>query len=131
MISDHVVFSSPHFRIEPGEDSETNPGIFGRALATWVASQLRSRGVPIEEVIPEDYGRAVIIYHKPFRLWVACASLDGETDRWQMFIAAEQGLLGKLFGGAKLDAEVRQFRAHYRALVEAVPNVSNVEWQDS
>jgi hypothetical protein len=131
MISDHVVFSSPYFRIEPGEDAETNPGIFGRALATWIASQLRSRGVPVEEVIPEDYGRAVIIHHKPFRLWVACASLDGETSRWQMFIATEQGLLGKLFGGATFDAELKQFRAHYRALVEAVPDILNVQWQDS
>ena len=31
--SDHVTLTSAFFPVEPGEDAETNSGIYGRALA--------------------------------------------------------------------------------------------------
>lgn len=42
------------FEIEPGEDQETNPGVYGRAFAHWLADRLRSRGEPVEQVLAED-----------------------------------------------------------------------------
>ena len=35
MITDHVIFSSPYFKVQPGEDEETNPGIYGRSPSGW------------------------------------------------------------------------------------------------
>jgi hypothetical protein len=37
-------FSSDAFAVTPGEDQETNPGIFGTAPATWVSEQLIRAG---------------------------------------------------------------------------------------
>jgi hypothetical protein len=129
MISDHVTFSSSSFKVEPGEDEETNPGIYGKALAEWMAAQLRLRGVAVEEVIAEDFGRCVMVQRKPVMLWVACASLDGSSTEWQMFIALERGLIARLRG---IDgrAELEQLRAHYRALVREIPGVADIEWQE-
>jgi hypothetical protein len=129
MISDHVVFSSSHFQVEPDEDEDTNPGIFGKALAAWIAGELRSKGIQVEDVIAEDYGRAVIIHHKPFRLWVACSNVAGEPNRWQMFVATEQSLAGKLFGRRSRGGDLERVRARYRELVPAIPGVSGIEWQ--
>jgi len=130
MISDHVVFSSPYFVVEPGEDAETNPGIYGRALAGWVARTLESRGVAVEGVIAEDFGRCVMIKRKPFKLWVVCASADGASTRWQMFIALEQSPLAKLFSRTDPEPELRKLREQFRAMLRDVPAISEVEWQD-
>jgi hypothetical protein len=68
MNADHVVFRSSYFPVEPGEDKETNPGIYGKALAAWVAEKLQARGVPVGDVIAEDFGRVVIVRGAPFLL---------------------------------------------------------------
>ena len=83
----HVIRTA-EFSIQPGEDSETNPGVFGRALADYLAAQLRSRGVGVEEVIPEDFGYCIMLKRKPLRLWIACANRAGRTDEW---IAVAEG----------------------------------------
>jgi hypothetical protein len=47
-------FESSAFAVTPGEDQETNPGIFGRALASWVSEQLIGEGFNAGSVIAED-----------------------------------------------------------------------------
>ena len=115
--------------MEPGEDSETNPGIYGRALARWVAERLNKRGLVVEQVLAEDFGRCVLIRSKPFKLWVACASLDGSRTRWQMFIALEQNPITKLFTRADPESDLKKLREQFRAVVGEVPDVRDIEWQ--
>jgi hypothetical protein len=131
MIRDHVVFSSARFAVEPGEDGDTNPGIYGKALAAWVADGLRQRGVAVEATIAEDFGRCVMVRQRPYRLWVACANLDGSTTRWQTFIALEQGLMARFFGSANSKIELARLRGHMRSLIQESPDVKEVEWQDN
>ena len=52
-------FESSAFEVAPGEDEETNPGIFGKALAAWLAEQLSSAGYTTREIIAEDFGWAI------------------------------------------------------------------------
>ena len=40
-------FESSAFLVAPGEDEETNPGIYGKALAQWLAEQLRAAGFSV------------------------------------------------------------------------------------
>jgi hypothetical protein len=129
MSSDHVVFSSRHFAIEPGEDEETNPGIYGKALATWVAAKLKQRGVAVERIVAEDFGRCVMVRSKPFMLWIGCASLDGDAARWQMFVTLEQGLIARLFGRSEAQTELDRLREHFRAIVQDIPEATDIEWQ--
>ena len=130
MICDHVSFSSPYFAVETGEDKETNPGIYGKALACWVAERLQAHGISVDGgVIAEDFGRCVLVRRKPFMLWVACANADGSTTRWQTFIAFENSLLNKLFRRIDPASDLQRLREHYRAIVEEVPGISDVVWE--
>jgi len=130
-ICDHVSFSSSHFAVEPGEDEEANPAIFGHALATWVAERLQAHGIPVEGgVIPEGFGRCVMIRREPFMLWVTCANTYGSTTRWQMFIALEDSLTRLLFHLADPTPDLQRLREHYRAIVKEVPGVADVVWEE-
>jgi hypothetical protein len=128
--SDHVTFTSSAFPVEPGEDEETNPGIFGKALASWVAQKLRDRGISIIEELPEDFGRIVIVRRKPFMLWIGCASMDGSHTQWQMFIALELGLfLGRLLHRKEGQRQLDRLRLQFQAIVAEIPGVTDVEWR--
>jgi hypothetical protein len=62
-------FASTLFEIEPGEDEEINPRMYGRQLAAWLKTQLEACGYAVEPVIAEDWGRCL--------MWVGCGN---ETD---------------------------------------------------
>jgi hypothetical protein len=49
-----LAFESSAFLPVPGEDEATNPGIFGKALAQWLGTQLHLSGVAAGEIVPED-----------------------------------------------------------------------------
>ena len=99
-------FTSSRFEIEPGEDEEINPRIYGRQLARWLKERLEERGYPVEAIINEDWGRCLMCSRRPFMLWVGCANMtdddmagndvgaDGPppaTDKiiWHCFVTAE------------------------------------------
>jgi hypothetical protein len=84
----HLIRSSG-FPIEPGEDADTNPGVFGRSLAKYLAAQMQARGWNVESIIPEDFGYCVVLARKPFLLWIGCGNRSDRTDEWIAFAAAE------------------------------------------
>jgi hypothetical protein len=130
MTSDHVVFRSPGFAVEPDEDRQTNPGIYGKALAAWVADKLRARGVAVEDqIVAEDFGRVVVVQRTPFMLWVGCASVDGSTTEWQLQIAAEFTVFARLFRRVDPTPAIAALREHLRAIVQEAPDVSDIAWQ--
>ena len=57
-MDDVIRFRSTRFRVEPGEDAEINPGIYGRQLADWLRERLIEAGEAVEPVIAEDWGAA-------------------------------------------------------------------------
>jgi len=78
-------FESSAFAPLPEEDLETNPEIFGKALALWLAEQLSAAGFTTGHVFAEDFGWCVPIESKPHSLYVSCASTDRASDRWGVF----------------------------------------------
>ena len=38
-----------------------------------------------------------MVQRKPFMLWVGCGNEQGSTNRWSIFVEAEQGFLQKIF----------------------------------
>jgi hypothetical protein len=88
-------FVSSAFTVTPGEDQETNPGIFGRALASWVSEQLTEAGFHPGGVIAEDFGWCVPVKSPPYSLYVVCAS--GElANHWQIFAFSEGALADRI-----------------------------------
>ena len=81
------------FKPEPGEDAQTNPGCYGKALAEWISATLQTSGRGVEGIIPEDWGWCVVVDRGEFMLWVGCGNVQEEPLpaelTWHCFVEAE------------------------------------------
>ena len=99
MQSPLLAFSSGAFPVASGEDDRTNPGVYGRALARWLAEGLRTRrGLATAEPIAEDFAWCVPIETAGFQAYVACASSGESTEDWRVLVFVEGGILKRLMG---------------------------------
>ena len=124
-----VTFTTDFFKPIAGEEEETNPGRYGKALAQWLAEQLKERGVSVEGVIPEDFGWVVMVSRKPFLLWLGCGNTDGSTTEWSVFPVAEMSALQRIFKPADTAPEIEKLKVHLSVLVPSIPGVTNVVWE--
>jgi hypothetical protein len=119
-----LIFECPDFAIAPGEDHETNPGIFGKSLARWLAEQLHAAGFPAGAVFPEDYGWCIPIGAKPQSLYIVC---EGNGDmHWRVFAYTERRLLARLFGQDKDTALLNEVFTAMRHALESAPSIHNL-----
>ena len=126
-----LLFRSAAFSAEPGEDEATNPGIFGKALATWLGARLRERGVECRDVIAEDCGWCLPVGASSERTYVACAS-DGEPDdqspgSWRVFAFRDGKLLAKLFGRSKDADSLEAIYTAVKDVLQAAPEVQDLQ----
>lgn len=119
-------FESSAFPVIPGEDEHTNPGIYGKALAQWLAEQLRARGVLAGDVIAEDFGWCVPVESKPHSLYVACASTEEKPNYWRVFAFAEGGAMARLFGKDKSAESLSTLFAAVKQILESAPVVQGL-----
>jgi hypothetical protein len=131
-------FRSDLFRVEPGEDEETNPGRYGRQLARWIADRLRARGVTVESVTAEDWGWRVGCRRGPHRLVAACGNVD-DTERegalpapptdvaWHCFPVVEAPFWRRLLRGRDVDDALASFNGELRAIFEGEPRIRLIE----
>lgn len=119
-------FESSAFPVTPGEDDETNPGIYGRALAQWLAEQLRAAGFQAGEVISEDFAWCVPVASAPHSLYVACASIGDAPNHWRVFAFAEGGVMARLLGKDKRAEAVATLFTAVRRCLESTPTISNI-----
>jgi len=95
-------FKSSKFDIEPGEDEEIKPGMYGRQLARWLKQRLEEKGYTVEDIVNEERGRCLMCSREPFMLWVGCGNMinpqgvgeesilpSKEKIVWRCFVAAE------------------------------------------
>jgi hypothetical protein len=115
-------FESSAFPVAPAEDDETNPGIYGKALAHWLAAQLRAAGFPTGDVIAEDFGWCVPVQSKPHSLYVACASGEA-SDQWRVFAFAEGGVVARLLGRDTRADSLASLFAAVRGCLQSDPRV--------
>jgi hypothetical protein len=119
-------FASSEFAITPGEDSETNPGIYGKALANWLSQQLRSKGVPAGEAFAEDFGWCVSVESSPHSLYVACANAPDIPDGWRVFVFAEGGILARLLGRDRSAEAVQNLYRTTKDCLEQAPGARDI-----
>ena len=135
---DGYYFKSSKFEIEPGEDEDINPRIYGRQLATWLKARLEECGYQVEDIIDEDWGRCLMCAREPFWLWVGCGNVydydtakpgDGppakEDVTWLCFATAEMSFLKNLFRKKKVHpaAAVAKLHADLGRILRAEPQI--------
>lgn len=127
-------FKSTRFAIEPGEDEETNPRIYGRQLAAWLKAQLEQRGYQVEPVIVEDWGHCLMCSRVPFLLWVGCGNVSDLGDRqrsppdsedvvWHCFSKAEIPFWRRIFQNMDTSAQLARLNADLDAIFLSEPQI--------
>jgi hypothetical protein len=123
-----VTFETEHFRPEPGEDEPTNPGRYGWSLATWLAEQLRTRGVEVVGICPEDFGWILVVSRRPFLLWLSCGNIDGSETEWMVYPVAEPSWIQRLFKRVNPEPALEGLWRQVQELVPMIPGVRNIVW---
>jgi len=103
-----LIFECVDFVITPGEDSETNPGVYGKSLARWLAGQLHAAGFPAGAVFAEDFGWCIPVGAKPHAVHVVCAGNGDVPDQWCVFVFTESGFMARLLGNDKSAASLAE-----------------------
>ncbi|MYN02276.1 hypothetical protein GTP41_09205 [Pseudoduganella sp. DS3] len=124
MHSPILMFQSTQFDIVQDEDKLTNPGIFGRSLADWVAKELPAHGYQaLGEVIPEDFAWCVPVAAADCELYVACANAE---EGWQIYVFADCGLMARLIGRDPRAETVAGLYSAVRAILESAPGIQDL-----
>jgi|ERR1700726_4456460 hypothetical protein len=124
--SQHLFFRSALFSIEDGEDAETNPEIYGKALATWLASRLTAAGYTIHGCLAEDFDRLVHVSHPRFRLCAACSNGYDSADEWQIYAFAESDGLTSLFASREKQDAVDNLMRDVESILRAEPGIRDI-----
>ena len=98
--------------------------MYGRQVASWLRTELKVLGYPVEEVIPEDWGWCVMCHRHPYRLWVGCVNLrDYEYAKEGDPPPAKDMLLWNIVPMA----EVPFFRYAFRAKPDVAPGLLKLD----
>jgi hypothetical protein len=91
---ENIWFKSSLFDVEPGEDEETNPRMYGRQLSNWLRNKFIELGYEVDEVIPEDWGWCVMCQWKPYQLFIGCRNhIDYENEEMEGPIPNKEDIL--------------------------------------
>jgi hypothetical protein len=121
-----ICVKTPFFQIELGEEELTNPGIFGHALAKWLAEALKKRGEPVLDVLSEDWGWCILLMKKPYKLWIGCSNKDGCTDEWGAFVVAEPNFFQSLFRRVDSSQDVNRAHKILHEIMQEIPDISEI-----
>ena len=137
MIEDGYNFRSSKFEIEPGEDEEINPQMYGRQLAVWLKARLEERGYSVEPIINEDWGRCLMCARDPFMLWIGCGNITDyesakpgdappkkENVTWHCFATAEVFFWKRLFRKIDTAPAVAKLHADLGNILAAEPTIT-------
>ena len=133
-------FKSSKFEIEPREDEDCNPGMYGRQLAIWLKGRLEQSGYVVEDIINEDWGRCLMCQRNPFMLWAGCGNVwDYDTAKpedappfkeavtWHCFATAEVPFWTRIFGKINTEPAVSKLYSVLGEILRAEPHITLVE----
>lgn len=127
-------FRSSHVTFAEGEDSETSPGRYGKAVANWLASELQGHGYTPSESA-EDWGWRIDCTSEPCPIWVGCGNVDEENNErpntdsvvWHLFVEADVPFFKKLFGKLDPTPELEKLCNTVKSILSAADHIMEVE----
>ena len=123
----HLQFVSPAFDPEPREDAATNPGIFGKRLAGFLANEFGRLELGGGEPVAEDWGWMVPLKNREFPLWLGCASYDSPPE-WLVFIEPSQPWVRKLFRRIDTTAIVADIAGWLETILTRSGSATDLRW---
>ena len=104
-------FKSTKFQIEPGEDQEVKPGMYGRQLAGWLKPRLKEKGYTVEDIVNEEWGRCLLCGRDPFMLWVGCGNMiNPQAVGAEPVLPSKEPIVWRCFVAADVPHFIRYFR---------------------
>lgn len=133
-------FTSTLFEVEPGEDLNTNPGMYGKQLSAWICSDLKAAGYEQCDSFGEDWGWCVTGSSGPYRILVGCgvfadASVyndsksqpDEEDLLWYVFPTVSIPLRERLRGLRDTSFELARLAKHLEEMLVGDPEIELVD----
>lgn len=144
-----VNFKSKAFPKYPNEDDEiVNANCWGKRLAEFLRDGLPRFGVQTTGILNEDWGWLVSTKNDAFPLWIGCGPVDdsadeggeaqasgatvaGEPTEFVAFVAAEPGVLQRLFKRVDTKPALERTTDALRRLLESSPDITDMMWSDN
>ena len=123
-----VEFRSDKFPAYENEEQEINPGRYGKRLAEFLATGLRSHGFETEELIAEDWGWVVPIKNDGFKLWIGCGNYEEYPDGFLCFIEPHTPLIRKLFKKIDTQSRVEALQKAMDAVLSESAGIRDKRW---
>ncbi len=125
---ERIFIKTDLFEIDPKEDEETNPFVYGKQFSEWLRSKFIGLGYDVEEVIPEDWGWCVMCKREPFWLWVGCSSImENEPEEgylpnkdeitWHCFATAEVPFFKRIFKKIDSSEELAKLQTELLSII--------------
>jgi hypothetical protein len=119
-------FESSSFSAERYEDETTNPDMYAKAFAAWLAVKLNERGIKTIGVFSEDFGWCVGVPTKPREIYVACASDNGRGKSFEVFYFSIGGLLSLIFEKGKAFENLKKLHHDVKDILRSNHNIQSL-----
>jgi hypothetical protein len=125
-----VEFRSSKFPPYEGEEDEINPGLWGKRLTEYLASELAKRGIFTDEMIVEDWGCYLPVRNEGFDLALCCGHQYGDDDQFLVFTEPSTPKVKKLFRTIDAEPQLTRILDALRKILEADTDIREIVWGD-
>ena len=124
-----VQFTSDAFPAYPGEEEQINPGRWGKRVSEFVHDGLQRSGVPVKDLIAEDWGWIVPIQNPGFPLWLGCGNMDEDAGNiYMIFIEPTKPYIWRWFRRIHAEPAVTRLATTLNELLSRNRAIGNIEW---
>lgn len=125
-----IYFRSDAFPERPGEADSINPGLFGEALAEFLAQELKAAGFPVGAIFAEDLAMSIPIANEKFSIYVNCVNEDETTDEFRIMFDPDKPTITKWFKKIDTRQVMEPLITTVRKILTNHAQVSDVREQD-
>ena len=126
-----VQFRSAKFPAYKGEESESNPGIWGKRLAEYLAKKLSEKGIKTKEFFAEDWGWYIPIQNEEFDLAICCGHQGGDNDQFLCFTYPSTPVVRKLYKEIDATAQLTRLVEAMQQILSSDPEIKDIVWTGS